>query len=350
MIMPAPRRHLRLIPSPAHPDAGRESFPVRFTTSSDRLAWLRQPANAFGWIGDGVVRFVPEGVLVLGRRLTWLGRRGSPRLIRPDEIRDVYREGNAVQINIRNAGRRHQFLRFWAEDVADAAELVARLPTTRTIELETLLRAPRNAGEALRPSVWFFALAALALAVLAGLRALQTPRTEAPVPAPAATALPHLAAPAVTDELQQVVDAASPAEVSQARTDLERFAPRFDALTQQFAMAFNALTVGATLSQGAFADGLDRWLSPQWAALAAQLPLEPAATLRGRADGELGGVIASWQRALRLYADGLRAQNSSVVNAAFDAMREAEDHEGRARQLLGRLESRQEEAARAANR
>jgi hypothetical protein len=322
---------------------------VRFTAASDRLAWLRQPTNAFGWIGDGVVRFVPEGVLVLGRRLTFWGRRGSPRLIRPDEIRDVYREGNAVQINLRDAGRRRPFLRFWTEDVADAAELVARLPTTRTIELETLLRAPQNAGGALRPSVWFLALAAVAL-VLAGLKALQTPRSEGPIPALAATPPPHLAAPAATDELQQAVDTASAAEVLQARTDLERFGPRFDALTQQFAMAFNALTVGGTLSQGAFADGLDKWLLPQWAALAAQLPLEPTATLRGRADGELGGVIASWQRALRLYADGLRAQNSSAVIAAFDAMREAEGHEGRAQLLLSRFESRQDEAARAANR
>jgi hypothetical protein len=349
MIMPAPRRHLRLIPSPAHPDAGRQSFPVRFTAASDRLAWLRQPANAFGWIGDGAVRFVPEGVLVLGRRLTFWGRRGSPRLIRPDEIRDVYREGNTVQINLRDGSRRRPFLRFWTEDVADAAELVARLPTTRTIELATLLRAPQTAGEALRPSIWFLALAAVALVVLAGLKALQSPRLEAPVPAPAATPLPHLAAPAATDELQQTVDAASAVEVLQSRADLERFGPRFDALTQQFAMAFNALTVG-TLSQGEFADGLDKWLLPQWAALAVQLPQAPAATLRGRADSELGGVIASWQRALRLYADGLRARNSSAVNAAFDAMREAEGHEGRARQLLWRLESRQEASARAANR
>jgi hypothetical protein len=346
MIMPAPRRHLRLISSPARPDAGRESFGVHFSAASDRLAWLRQPANGFGWVGDGVVRFVPEGVLIAGRRLTLWGRRESPRLIRPEEIRDVYREGNAVQINLRDAGRRRSFLRFWTEDIADAAELVARLPTTRTIELETLLRSPQSAREALRPSIWLLALTVVVLVGIAALKALQAPRLPSPVPTPAATPLPHLVAPAAVDELQQAVDAASPAEVLQARADLEKFDARFDALTQQFATAFNALTVGGTLSQREFADGLDKWLLPQWTSLAGQLSAEPAATLRGRADRELGEVIASWQRALRLYADGLRAQDSTAVNASFDAMREAESHEGRAELLLRRLELRQDQSAR----
>ena len=136
----------------------------------------------------------------------------------------------------------------------------------------------------------------------------------------------------------------------QARSDLEKFEPRFDALTQQFATAFQALTVGGTLSQEEFADGLDRWLLPQWATLAGQVPQASAATLRGRADSELDGVIAGWRRALHLYADGLRAGDSGAVNAAFDAMREAEAHEGRARQLLWRLESIQDQSERGLGR
>src|SRR5262249_30589921 len=151
MTTPAPRRHLRLIPSPARPDAARESFHVQFTAASDRLAWVRRPANGFGWGGDGGGRFVSGGVVIVGRRLAVWGRRRLPRLIRAEEIRDVYREGNAVQINLREGDRRRPFLRFWTEDVADAAELVARLPTTHTIELETLARAPRGAHQALRP-------------------------------------------------------------------------------------------------------------------------------------------------------------------------------------------------------
>lgn len=344
MTTPAPRRHLRLIPSPAHPDAGRDSFPVRFTATSEPLAWLHRPANGFGWVDDGILRFVSEGVLIIGRQPTVWGRRGLRRLIRAEEIRDVYREGNAVQINLRAADRRRPFLRFWTEDVADATELVARLPTTHTIELETLVRAPQTQPLVLRPGWWLLALAGLLLVALACLKALQSPPSPALATAPAAK--PHAAAAAPTDELQSAVDAASSTDVMQTRSDLEKFAVRFDALEQQFATAFEALTVGGTLSQLEFADGLDRWLLPQWAALAARLPRAPAATLRGRAERELAGVIVGWQRALHLYADGLRAQDSAAVNLAFDALREADAHEGRARQLLARLQSRQGESGR----
>ena len=339
MTTPAPRRHLRLVPSPAHPDAARESFSVRFSAVADRLAWLRQPANGFGWVGDGSVRFMPEGVSIIGRRLTVWGPRGSPHLIRRGEIRDVYREGNAVQINLRQGGRR-PFVRFWTEDVADAAELVARLPTTRTIELETPASAPQGAG-ALRPELWLIALAVLVLLALAWLKAMQSPAPATLVPAPAIPTSRPLTGSTSADELQRALEAASPAERFQARADLEKFGASFDALTQQFGTAFNALTVAGTLSQQEFADGLEKWLLPQWVMLARQLPQVPAATLRGRANRELGGVIDAWQRALKLYTAGLRAQDSRAVNAAFDSIREAEANEGRARWLLWRLESRQ---------
>jgi hypothetical protein len=306
------------------------------------MTWLRRPANGFGWVGDGLVRFVPEGVLIVGRRLTLWGWRGRPHLIRPGEFRDVYREGNAVQVNLREGGGRRPFLRFWTEGVAEAAELVARLPTTRTIELETLLRTPQVSRQALRPAFGLLALGVLVLLALACLKVLQSPTAPVPAAASAAKISRPVAAPAPGDELQRAVAEASASEVLQARADLDKFLAHSDALTQQFATAFNALTVGGTLTQQEFADGLDKWQRPQWAALAAQLPLQSDATLRGRADREISGVITSWQRALRLYAAGLRARDSRAVNAAFDAMRDAEMHEGRARRLLWHLEARQD--------
>jgi hypothetical protein len=321
---------------------------VRFSAVSNRLAWLRRPANGFGWVGDGFVRFLPEGVSIIGRRLTLWGQRRSPHLIRPGEIRDVYREGNAVQINLRHGGRR-PFVRFWTEEIADAAELVARLPTTRTIELETPASTPQGAGT-LRPELWLLAFGVLVLLALAWLKALQSPAPVALLPAPATPASRPVAGPA-SDQLQGALDGASPTERYQARADLERFSASFDALTQQFGTAFNALTVAGTLTQQEFADGLEKWLLPQWGALARQwamLPPQqaPVTTLRARADRELGGVIAAWQRALKLYADGLRAQDSRAVNAAFDGIREAEAHEGRASWLLRRLESTQAQSGR----
>ena len=55
---------------------------------------------------------------------------------------------------------------------------------------------------------------------------------------------------------------------------------------------------------------------PHWAALAGELLVNGLMTLRARADAQLGAVIANWQRALALYAHGLRAQDVREVNRA----------------------------------
>jgi len=340
MTTRASPRHLRLVPSPARRDVAEREFPVHFTRPPYRLGWVRRPANGFGWVGTGTLRFESEGVLLSGKRLTLLGLRRARRLILPEEIRDVYREGNAVQINL-HVGARRPFLRFWARDVAEATRLVARLPTRRTIELETELRSPEAVGRARRSA---FLLLALAVAVLVGLSWLRAVRLG---PAPPTVSSPSSRtehAAAASADLERAVRSASDAEVLQSRADLERFGERFAGLTAQFATAFNALSLG-NLSQQAFADGTEQWLLPQWATLAQQLPSAPADTLRGRTVQELGAVIADWQRALTLYAHGLRARDPAEVNRAFDAMRDAEAHQWRAWRLRGDLESRQSASA-----
>ena len=108
----------------------------------------------------------------------------------------------------------------------------------------------------------------------------------------------------------------------------------------QFATAFEALTRGG-LSRQEFADGLERWLLPQWVTLTRELPPESSGALRARAGAELREISASWQRALSLYGAGLRAQDTRQVNSAFDAIRSAETHAQRAQLLLGDLEQRQ---------
>jgi hypothetical protein len=340
MSTSASRRHLRLIPSPARPETATREFPVRFTPASDRLAWLRRSVNGLGWLGSGTLCLEEGGVRLNGRRLTLLGLRRARRLVHPGEIRDVYREGNAVQINLRDGGP-NPFLRFWTEDVADAAELVARLPTQRTIEIEALLRAPQARRGTLRHGPWLLGLAVLVLVAMAALKTAHHGVSPPPVAPPAAKwPLPAAGREAPAGELQRVVEQAADDDAFQSRMDLERFAARFDGLTMEYAAAFNALTVGNDLSQQQFVDGLQRWLSPQWATLAAELPRPGTSALRNRMQQELAGVISGWQRALTLYADGLRAQDVGTVNAAFDAMREAEDHQARVRQLLKLLEAR----------
>jgi hypothetical protein len=128
------------------------------------------------------------------------------------------------------------------------------------------------------------------------------------------------------------------------RSDLGKFLARCDALTMQFGTAFDTLLT-SNLSQQDFADGLERWQLPQWRNLARQLPITPAMPLHARASAELQAVINGWERALALYVHGLRAQDPREVDSAFEAMRTAEQHEGRARQLLSDLERGRSDAA-----
>jgi hypothetical protein len=333
----ATRRHLRLIPSPAHPYAAEREFAVRFTPKSERAVWWRGPANGLGCVGSGTVRIERDGVQVSAKRMTLFGLRHMQRLIRPADILDVYREGNAVEITLRE-GARGPSLRLWAAGVAEAAELVARLPTNRTIELETLLHPPWDARASRRLAWWLLALAAAVLLALGGIRQFRLAPLSQTAPQPAAGAAHEPAQPA--DELGRAVAEAPEAEVLQARAELGKFSPRFDGLSMQFATAFDALTHGE-LSQQEFAHGLEQWLVPQWATLTGELPTESSGTLRARAGAELREVSASWQRALTLYAAGLRAQDTRVVSSAFDALRSAERHAQRVQLLLGDLERRQ---------
>ena len=331
MTTRASPRHLRLVPSPARTEAAEREFQVRFTPARDPIGWLREPANGFGWIGAGTLRLENQGVRVAGRHLTLWGLQRLQRLILPDEIRDVYREGNAVQINLRSGARR-PMLRFWAADVAQAAELVARLPTHRTIEFEARLRSPQSRGSP-RSALGLLALAAAMLIALAWLREARI--GPAPVLAPPSPGASRTTSPAA--ERQRNLSGATDAGMLQSRAHLERFSERFDGLTTQFATALSALTTG-TLSQREFAAGLDRWLQPQWATLAQQLlsagPVAAAEMPGARIDDELRAVIAAWQRALTLYAHGLRAHDPREVNRAFDAMRDADEHQRRAWELL----------------
>jgi hypothetical protein len=298
---------------------------VRFTPAAQRFAWARHPANSFGWVGSGQLQCDAHGVHIDGRRMTLLGPRHLRQTLGAGQIRDVYREGAVIQMHLRSGARR-AVIRLWALDAAQATQLVARLPTQRTIEVEAApaaVQVPRPPRSLARGAPLLLALAAL-LAATYLLRARLLPEA-APAPAPRAAATPAAPAPAAAP--------VAAADLFQARLDLENFTTRFAALSTQFDVAFSALTVG-TMSQGEFVAGLETWLGPQWATLAHQLPPGSAATLRGQVDEQLHAVVSYWQRALALYAHGLRVQDAREVNSAFDAMRAADQHAARAAGLV----------------
>jgi hypothetical protein len=331
MSTSATQRRLRLIRSPPPGDERPLEFAVRFAPVRSWLAWLRRPVNSFGWVGRGTVRVEVEGLRVSGRRLTPLGLQRTPRLIRHTEIRDVYRESNAIQLNLRG-GNRRAYVRLWAEDAARAARLVALLPTQRTLELETLPRPPRQRQRPQAASLWLLLLIGAALLAFAWFGALRLEHLSAP-PAQARRVAPALAPIGP----QPAAVAHRDAQIAQINADLDRFTPRFHELHAQFHAAWEDLLKG-DLSQHQFASGLEVWLMPQWTALERQLPAADPATPRGRVLRDLQGVIRSWQRALSCYARGLHTQNPRDVDTALASIGTAYAYERAAWYELDQLE------------
>ena len=323
------RQHLRAVQAVSPPvSAGRE-IAVRFTSTSGLIAPIRNPLNSFRWVGPATLRFSEQGVLVTANRATLLGLRQTQRFIPPAEIRDVYREANAVQVHLR--GSRNPYFRLWAEDSASAAAIVALLPTRNTIEFETTVHEPQVAADWRLPAVWLVVLLSVAslgiLAWVAGHRNLA-------VPGPNAAQLPQ---PQPGVPLAKPGAGATGEDALLASQDLMKFGAHIEALKTEFAMAFEALMDGR-VSQGKFADELDDWLRPQWDDLEARVgrASAPPGSLRERADHELMGEINNWQLALYAYAEDLRNQRQVVKS--FEYLRSAERHQQRARQMQNDLE------------
>jgi len=261
-----------------------------------------------------------------------LGLRRTVDFVHQSEIREVYREGDAVRVDLLDEARRGYFC-FWAEDAESAAEIVRRLPTNSTVEIEWVGRKawedpPQRLAQ---PVLWAAAFIVL-VAVLIGLGEIFIPgasQNSRTLVAPPPASMPMH----VTSPVPVVADLG-------ALSDLDKFTRRFDALALQFSVAFDSLQTGA-LSQADFAYGLEHWLIPQWSVLSAELATPPTQPTprRAEADAQLQHVIASWTQALTLYAHGLRAHDYHEVLRAFDDIRDAEGYERESHVLLSKLEA-----------
>jgi hypothetical protein len=325
------RRATQPAPAAAPRPIPRE-FPVRFTPTLGLKSLLQTPPNSFSWIGAGAVLVDQHSLRITARRLTMLGLRRTVGFVHQSEIRGVYREGNAVRIDLLDERRRSYFY-FWAEDAESAGEIVQRLPTTSTVELEGEGQSvwedpPRRLP---RPVLW----AAAGVVLIAGL-IWAGGRLLAPAPKPETASSQHARA---AQPVPMLISATRARTVVVAdlgtRSDLEKFTRRFDALALQFSVASDALQSGE-LNQTDFADGLERWLAPQWKVLSGELSLPPVdkSALRTSTDAQLQHVIDSWTQALALYEHGLRYHDYREVLRAFDAIRDAEDYERQSRALL----------------
>jgi hypothetical protein len=112
------------------------TFDIRFDQTAGLAALLDEPGNHFRWKGKGVLRVDAAGISVsAGRSLLSLLRHRARRIPAAD-IKEVYREGEALRLEFATPGTSRAVLPFWAKDHETATRIVSLLPTNRTIEME----------------------------------------------------------------------------------------------------------------------------------------------------------------------------------------------------------------------
>lgn len=321
-------------------------FRVRFTRSRGFAALFERPENSYHWSGYGTLQVEPRGIEFRATRRGIGLSRAEARFVAGREISNVYREGAGVRVEFRDAEQQN-VLNFWAEDSAAAANIVDQLPTVHTVEVdEPTQRASRPAKRAFRLDLLVVAAGALA-AIAAGAWATVHLLNRAPEVTPAiasgTSSSKPLEAVVATPEGVDATSSVEPtrfvdaAELTLMQRDFTRFDERCEALRAQFYSAFTALQDGS-LSQADFADGVERWLLPQWASAAKGLQDKPytPGSAREELRSTLLAVTIDWRNGLEGYVSGLRAQESDEVLRALADIGSAEDNERKAQRLSTR--------------
>jgi len=325
-------------------------FHVQFSPGEARFS-AANATNSFQWVGKGLLTVQERGMTVRARRAFLLGLRLSDeRFVPGSEIKEVYREGNLVRVQLRGWTTKEPFFQFWTVDAATASTIVRLLPTTRTIEIEATAVAPpliRAAGRVTRPSnhrpVWLEARLWITLTViLCGLASLFS----------AIVAVDHRAAvgrqalsEAKRSRGSAAVSANSPSgpsslpvysteEITAARQELDRFVPELDTIEIEF---------GTKL-----ADFQNGWLSRERLILALESPLRrldymrvvlgtdspSPLSLRATVRARLDTAALQWSEALVLYIGGLQENDPATIDRAFARIRDAEMSQRHAESLV----------------
>jgi len=315
-------------------------FHVRFTPESGPSS--AAPTNSFRWIGWATLHIGAQGVLVAARRRGWMGiHRRERRFFPSAEIRNVYREGGTVKVELSDGPTGPQSFLFWPGDLKTAATIVALLPTINTVEIDA--PSPSEGAAPVgrrRTTLWILAVSAVAVTglIAGGIAALR----QGEQTLQAASSVAVVPAPATQSTVQQAANVAPApdAEAFNGMQEFERVEPQIEGLKTQFATAFNALQLGS-ISQTDFSDGLENWLIPQWRVLSNEIgEATPVRTsVRYPLHEELVNITSTWEGALESYASGLREQDTERNLAAFAQMRHASDLERQARHLYATLGS-----------
>ena len=321
-----------------------QTFDIRFARSAGLAALLEVPGNVFRWKGGGHLRIDPHGISIGVRRglLALLGGKRTQR-IPTENLRAVYREGDALRVEFQSGETARVVLPFWAGDRDTAARIVRLLPTSHTVELEhstgaTSPEKPRTDWRVL------LLMAALLVVLFASVWVFDprdrvaaepaAPSRPQDTPAPAAAEVVQEQQAAETAPSVIPIDKSTPAYLV-AQGELRAFEVQTMQLEVEWRNQFRLL-VAHRLTREDYVRKTEGFIAGWWNLtfwiLGNDRLADPALfDLRAA----MLGTARQWRDFHQTYAKGLRERDELQMTRAIDEMSRALETQSRTRLLLG---------------
>jgi hypothetical protein len=174
-----------------------QTFDIRFARSAGLAALVEVPGNRFHWKGGGQLRIDAKSIsFTVKRGLRTLFAGNRTRRILAENLREVYREGEALRVEFQTDETARVVLPFWAGDRDIAAQIVRLMPTSHTVEIEHATNSATPRADWRMLLSLGAALAAIAVGTWAAYQRTQTPVTTTTPPPSERAAIVETLAPA----------------------------------------------------------------------------------------------------------------------------------------------------------
>ena len=341
-----------------------QTFDIRFARSVGLTALLEVPLNRFRWKGGGHLRIDAKGISIgVKRGILALFGAGHTQRISNENLRAVYREGEALRVEYDTAESKRIVLPFWAGDSGTAAQIVRLLPTNQTVEIEHSTEAPG----ARKPRADRRVLLTIGVTLAAGIAALWTTslrttppvegadaqQVENPLPPPVAGTAPPSSAAAMAppgaampveafDSIPEVTSSEvavipiSRGTLSHdiAVRELAAFERDAASLESDYRLAHKQLMTGE-MSPDDFAERLEEFEMRWWKVtfrIYDSKQLEDPALLELRR--VMLGAARRWRNFLSEYAEGLRSRDQVMIAGPLAEVARAQEMRARARRFV----------------
>jgi len=314
------------------------TFDIRFERSAGLGALLVPPENSFRWKGAGKLRIERDGISFAVKR-GLLALFPLTRRVSAGQLKEVYREGDALHLTFSTPGSAQSRVSCWAADAGTAAEIVELLPTRRTVEIEhaTERRTPSRTRLDRRLLLLLMVVAGTGLGLLMWPRGREAapsdavPLVEAPmIPAEVNLTPPQLLLP---EDFVVSIPRESPYYPVASR-QLDAFETDAERLLADYRVDRALLESGA-MDAETFAHRLGGLELQWWNATYRMLDdgdFADIALLDFRAT--LLSAARHWRAFLAGQADAIRKGDHVAIAKSFDELARAEELQSRARLYL----------------